>query len=203
MNVADEKAAVRADATARRDAAHARLKDTAPAKLAENFLAHFALPKNAIVSGYWPGRSEFDLRPLMAELAARGHGIALPVVVARGSPLRFRRWRPGDALEIRAFELQEPRADAPELAPSVLLVPYLAVDREGYRIGYGAGYYDLTLAALRAQGRVLAIGVGYADQSVERLPRESFDEPLDALATETGVEQFVRAANENIRSAAR
>jgi 5-formyltetrahydrofolate cyclo-ligase len=203
MNVADEKAAARADATARRDAAHARLKDTAPAKLAENFLTSFALPKGAIVSGYWPGRSEFDVRPLLTELAARGHGIALPVVVARGSPLRFRRWRPGDVLEIRAFGLEEPRADVPELVPSVLLVPYLAIDREGYRIGYGAGYYDLTLAALRARNRVLAIGVGYADQSVERLPRESFDEPLDALATEAGVEHFVRAANENIRSAAR
>jgi len=193
MSIAEEKKAVRAAAVLRRDAAHARLKDTAPAALAANFLAHFALADDAVVSAYWPGRSEFDVRPLLLALHARGHALALPVVVARGTPLLFRRWRPGEALEAKPFGLQEPRAAAGELAPTVLLVPYLAIDRDGYRVGYGAGFYDRTLTTLRAQRRVLAVGVGYAAQEVERLPHDGYDERLDASVTEEGVKEFAAA----------
>jgi len=185
----EEKKAARLAATARRDAAHATRAATAPARLAENFMARFAaeIPTGAVVTGYWPGRSELDIKPLMIRLHEAGHPIGLPVVIKRGQPLVFRRWRPGDELEPKPFGLLEPYAAAPELRPRVLLVPFLAFDREGYRIGYGAGFYDMTLAGLRAGGEVLAIGVGYAAQAAERLPREPHDQRLDAVVTEEGV----------------
>ena len=192
--LADEKSAVRAAAKARRDAAHARQAGTAPAELVSHFVAAMELEPGVAVSGYWPGRSELDVKPLLSWLHQAGHPLGLPVVVARGQPLIFRRWRPGDPLEPRGFALMEPSTSAPPIVPRVLLVPFLAVDAEGYRIGYGAGYYDMTLARLRQTGPILAIGVGYEAQRVERLPRDPHDEPLDGLATEKGVVEFARHA---------
>lgn len=192
MSLVEEKKAAREGAVARRDAAHAALRDTAPQRLAAHVLSTFTLEPGTVVSGYWPGRSELDIRPLMGELDHRGHPIGLPVVVGRGKPLLFRRWRPNDALEPKPFGLKEPPPSAPELTPQVLLVPLLAFDREGYRIGYGAGYYDMTLASLRAKGKVLAIGVGYAAQGVERLPHDERDERLDWVVTEKGAMRFER-----------
>src|ERR1700688_1631327 len=152
MTLLEAKKAARAAAVRRRDAAHAALAATAPQRVAANFTAAFPLADAAVVSGYWPGRSELDIRPLMKALHERGNALGLPVVSARARPLVFRRWRPGDALEAKPFGLSEPFAEAGELTPDVLLVPFLAFDREGYRIGYGAGYFDMTLAALRARG---------------------------------------------------
>jgi 5-formyltetrahydrofolate cyclo-ligase len=194
MGLTEEKAAAREAAKARRDAAHARLGSAAPEALLRHFKASIDLPRGAVVSGYWPGRSEIDVRPLLAYLARAGHELALPVVTARGRPLLFRRWRPGDVMESRPFGLQEPAASAPELRPQALLVPFLAVDGEGYRIGYGAGYYDRTLASLRAEAPILAIGVGYEAQRVARLPRDAHDEPLDRLVTEAAALAFERDA---------
>ncbi|MFI4988614.1 MAG: 5-formyltetrahydrofolate cyclo-ligase [Alphaproteobacteria bacterium] len=192
--VVEAKQAARQSALARRDAAHAAGAATAPARVAAHLAAAFHFPSAAVVSGYWPGRSELDIRPLMAALHAEGHRVALPVVMGRGKPLIFRAWQPGAALEAKAFGLCEPAASAAELTPQVLLVPFLAFDGEGYRIGYGAGYYDMTLAALRAQREVLAIGVGYAAQRVARLPHDERDEKLDWVVTEEGAVPFARAA---------
>jgi 5-formyltetrahydrofolate cyclo-ligase len=210
MTIADDKSTARAAAVLRRDAAHARLGAAAPQLVVRNFRAMLpdlaalpALGTSGVISGYWPGRSELDIRPLMKSLYDMGHPIGLPVVLGRGKPLLFRRWQPGATLEAKSFGLQEPPASSPEVAPDILLVPFLAIDREGYRIGYGAGYYDMTLAVLRERGRVLAIGVGYADQQVERLPRESFDQRLDLALTEEGVVTFTHAANDNAGSDAR
>jgi 5-formyltetrahydrofolate cyclo-ligase len=194
MTIAEEKSAARGAAKSRRDAAHARLAATAPRALLRNFIAHVTPAPGAVVAGYWPGRSEIDIRPLLVHLAEAGHEIALPVVTERGSPLLFRRWRPGDALERKSFGLFEPPPSAAEAVPQLLLVPFLAVDAMGYRIGYGAGYYDRTLAKLRAMGPVLALGVGYEAQRVERLPHDGHDEPLDRLVTETGAVSFARDA---------
>ena len=192
MSLVEEKKAARQAATMRRDAAHRALAARAPARVAVHFASTFRLEPGVAVSGYWPGRSELDLRPLMARLEQAGHPIGLPVVMGRGRPLLFRRWRPGDRLEPRAFGLMEPPATAPEMAPRVLLVPLLAIDREGYRIGYGGGYYDLTLASLRARGEILAIGVGYAAQGVASLPHDAHDERLDWMVTEEGAIAFDR-----------
>jgi 5-formyltetrahydrofolate cyclo-ligase len=192
MTLANEKRAAREAAVLRRDAAHAALRDSAPERVAANFAKSFRLAKGAVVSGYWPGRSELDIRILMEALHAQGHAIALPVVMGRGKPLIFRAWRPGAVLEAKKFGLREPAAEAVEMTPSVLLVPFLAFDEDGYRIGYGAGYYDMTLAALRSRGAVLAIGVGYSAQCVGRLPRDGHDERLDWVVTEGSVVRFAR-----------
>ena len=192
MNLVEEKKAARQAAILRRDAAHAALAASAPGRVAAHFAAALRLAPGAAISGYWPGRSELDIRPLLTRLQGTGHPIGLPVVVGRGKPRLFREWRPGDRLEPRAFGLQEPLATAPEVVPRVLLVPLLAFDREGYRIGYGGGYYDLTLATLRARGEVLAIGVGYAAQGVARLPHDGRDERLDWMVTEEGAVAFDR-----------
>src|SRR5690606_198485 len=113
------------------------------------------------VSGYWPVGNELDIRALLTQLHGEGMQIALPVVQGRGKPLLFRRWRPGDALVAAGFGLSEPSPDAPELVPRLVLAPLLAVDPHGNRLGFGAGYYDLTLAALRACGLVTAVGIAF------------------------------------------
>lgn len=125
-----------------------------------------------------------DPRALMGELAARGHALGLPVVQGRGKPLLFRAWRRGDALVPGSLGIPAPGPDAAPLVPDLLLVPLLAFDREGFRLGHGAGYYDMTLAGLRAIGPVLAVGIAYAGQEIARVPREAHDEPLDWVVTE-------------------
>ncbi|MHB0667823.1 5-formyltetrahydrofolate cyclo-ligase [Roseomonas mucosa] len=141
-------------------------------------------PPGAVVSGYWPMGDELDPRPLLAALASRGHAVALPVTTRRGQPLRFRQWRPGEPLLPARFGLSEPLPEAPELRPDWLLVPLLAFDRRGQRLGYGAGYYDRTLEVLPG---AVALGFAYAGQEVPRVPTGPGDRPLRAVATERGV----------------
>ncbi len=141
-------------------------------------------PKGCVVSAYWPIGSEIDPRPLMRRLHEDGHPIALPVVVARARPLVFRAWRPGDPLEPAGLGTREPLADRPELTPRVLIVPLLAFDRAGYRLGYGGGYYDRTLTGLRRAGQTLAVGVAYAAQEVAEVPHDGDDQPIEGLVTE-------------------
>jgi 5-formyltetrahydrofolate cyclo-ligase len=128
--------------------------------------------------------SEIDPRPLMQALDERGHGLALPVVAGAGQPLVFRAWTPGDPLRPAAFNTREPGPDKAEVTPRVLLVPLLAFDRAGYRLGYGGGFYDRTLAGLRAAGAALAVGLAFAGQEVESVPRDPNDSRLDWIVTE-------------------
>lgn len=139
------------------------------------------------VAAYWPMGDEFDIRPTLNALSGKGWVCALPVVVARDSALVFRRWQPGDNLASATMGTSVPGDASPILVPRVLLVPLLAFDAEGYRLGYGGGYYDRTLATLRRSGRIWAIGIGYAAQEIDHVPRESFDQRLDMIATERGL----------------
>ncbi len=180
----DEKRRLRAEAKRLR-AASAAAADGAAEALRDRLLADLALPEGAVVSAYWPLGSELDPRPLMDALHGRGHPIALPVVAGPERPLVFRAWAPGDPLRAAAFNTREPGPDKPELSPRVLLVPLLAFDRTGYRLGYGGGFYDRTLAGLRARGPVLAVGLAYAGQEVAAVPRGANDRRLDWIATET------------------
>lgn len=152
-------------------------------------VARLDLPikQGAVVSFYWPMDDEADPRALAMALAARGHSLALPAVVAKRSPLRFRLWREGDPLIVHIFGMHEPAQGAPEVTPDVLLVPLLAFDARGHRLGYGGGFYDCTLASL---AKKLAIGVAYAGQEVAKLPAMPHDHPLDMVVTETGVRHF-------------
>ncbi len=152
--------------------------------LCERVLPAINFPRGCVVSAYWPIGSEIDPRPLMIHLHELGHPIVLPVTPGLGNPLVFRAWRPDDALEAAEFGTRVPLAFQPELTPRVLIVPLLAFDRAGYRLGYGGGYYDRTLARLRESGAVLAVGVAYAAQEVAEVPRDGSDQPLDWIVTE-------------------
>jgi len=145
------------------------------------------IKKDAVVSFYWPMGDEADPRALATRLGARGHSLALPVVARKKSPLVFRLWRHGDPLVVHVFGMHEPAADASVVTPDVLLVPLLAFDRGGHRLGYGGGFYDRTLASLETK---LAIGIAYAGQEVGELPVLPHDHKLDMVVTELGVRKF-------------
>jgi 5-formyltetrahydrofolate cyclo-ligase len=124
--------------------------------------------------------------PLMAALHGMGFGLAVPVIEAKGRPLRFRTWAPGATVIPGPFGVDVP-AEGAWVEPDLLVVPLLAFDAAGHRLGYGAGFYDRTLAALRAERAVTARGFAYAAQQVAEVPREPTDARLDAVVTEAGV----------------
>jgi 5-formyltetrahydrofolate cyclo-ligase len=159
----------------------------APKALCDNVLKHIPLSSGSIVAGYSAQKGEMDVGPLMAALAARGHAMALPVMVARDVGLEFRFYKSGDALLPGMMEIPEPPATAPQVEPDVILVPLLAFDRRYNRLGTGGGYYDRTLAALRQKRPLLALGIGFACQEVHALPAEKHDIRLDRIATEIEV----------------
>jgi 5-formyltetrahydrofolate cyclo-ligase len=177
------KRAARVAARSARAGAHARAGDAAAA-VCTRVLALVPAGAPAAISGYWPMGDELDVKPLLAALERAGHVIGLPVATARDTPLIFRRWRPGDALLDGGFGTSVPGEDNAPVVPRILIVPLLAFDRAGFRLGYGGGYYDRTLAALRRAGPVIAIGVAYADQEVAAVPRGPRDETLDVIITE-------------------
>ncbi len=143
-----------------------------------------------VVAGYVPFRAEFDPRPLLQALAGQGARLALPAIVSPDRPLEFRAWRPGAALTKGQLGIAEPDAEAPKLIPTILLVPLAAFDRAGHRIGYGGGYYDRSLDALRRDGRVTAIGLGFAVQEIPQVPALAHDARLDLVLTEAETIDF-------------
>jgi 5-formyltetrahydrofolate cyclo-ligase len=145
------------------------------------------LEPGTVISAYWPMGDEIDPRPLMLALTARGQALALPAIRAKDAPLDFRAWRPGDVLRPAGFGTREPLPEAPLVQPRLLLIPLLAFDPAGYRLGYGGGFYDRSLALLRRTGDILAVGLAYAAQQVAAVPREATDQPLDLVVTEAGV----------------
>lgn len=151
----------------------------------DRFLSRFGDGIEGItVSAYWPIRDELDPRPLLQALAERGAACALPTVVGRDRPLVFRAWRPGDTLVEARFGLREPAGTAPPLTPRIVIAPLLAVDPAGRRLGYGGGYYDRTLAALRRGGEVVAVGIGYDVQIRPGVPAGPGDMRVDWVVSE-------------------
>ena len=149
----------------------------------------FPLPiaPGAIVSGFMPLKSEINPLPLMQKLAEAGERLALPAIAGRGKPLLMRAWEFGAPLDRGQWGIREPKPDAPEVEPDILLVPLLAFDREGFRLGYGAGYYDMTIHRLRALKPVTAVGIAFAAQEVPKIPTTPRDERLDLVLTEREV----------------
>ena len=149
----------------------------------------FPLPlvPGVIVSGFMPLKSEINPLPLMRKLAEQGARLALPVIAGRGKPLIMRAWEFDAPLDRGQWGIREPKADAPEVEPDIILVPLLAFDRAGHRIGYGAGYYDQTIAQLRARKAVVAVGIAFAAQEVPEVPVTPRDAPLDLVLTEREV----------------
>jgi 5-formyltetrahydrofolate cyclo-ligase len=192
-DVHDAKRRLRAAARAARAAAAAA--DRAARTPAAEALCAVALAALAgrlgapgsVISAYWPMGDELDPRPLLLALAERGQALALPAIRSKDAPLDFRAWRPGDPLQPAGFGTREPLPEAPLVQPGVLLIPLLAFDAAGYRLGYGGGFYDRSLALLRRTGDILAVGLAYAAQQVAAVPREATDQALDLVVTEAGV----------------
>jgi 5-formyltetrahydrofolate cyclo-ligase len=186
-DIDDQKRALRLQAAEARQAAHAaNLSGQAVQTLRAHFLAQVPLSAGAVIGGYWPIRTEIYVRPLLAALHERGHVCCLPVAQP-GEPLEFRVWRPGDALVPGMFGIHVPDRTARAVVPDVLLIPLLAFDADGRRLGYGGGFYDRTISRIRASRPVATIGIAYAAQEVDKVPVDDCDRTLDWIVTEKGV----------------
>jgi 5-formyltetrahydrofolate cyclo-ligase len=180
---ADAKADLRRTGLERRASVPQAVREAFASRAATEGLAQAKRHESRIAAAYWPIRGEADPLPLLAALAAAGLPTALPVIAGRGKPLLFRCWNPGDPLVDGPLGLREPAPQLGTLEPDLLFVPLAAFDRAGHRIGYGAGYYDATLAALAAK-RPLAIGLAFSVQEVVTVPAEPHDHPLAFVITE-------------------
>jgi 5-formyltetrahydrofolate cyclo-ligase len=183
VSIESRKAELRREAIARRDALPAAERAAAAAAIAARPLP-VAVSPGAVVSGFSPLKSEINPVPLMRAFAAAGARLALPVVAGKGHPLTMRSWNFGEPLDSGVWGIREPKPEAPEVFPDILIVPLLAFDRAGHRVGYGAGYYDMTIARLRSMKPVIAIGIAYAAQEIAAVPATPRDAPLDLVLTE-------------------
>lgn len=189
MTSSSLKHTVREQAKAARDAAAAHLGEDG----VRGFFEHLIQTWNAvsglydgeaILAGYWPMASEMDVRPALVALDRIGVALTLPEVAAKDRPLRFRAWSPDEALVEGDHGTFHPLPSAPLMRPDVVLVPLLAFDRQGYRVGWGGGYYDRTIELLRKTGDLTAVGVAYSAQEIEQVPTDSYDQKLDWIITE-------------------
>jgi 5-formyltetrahydrofolate cyclo-ligase len=182
----DAKSQLRRTAIARRDALAADTRKIAAEAIAARKFP-LAISSGVIISGFMPLKSEINPLPLMQKLAEAGARLALPTIAGRGKPLIMRAWEFGAPLDRGQWGIREPKPDAPEVEPDILLVPLLAFDRSGHRLGYGAGYYDMTIHRLRALKPVTAVGIAFAAQEVPKIPTTPRDERLDLVLTEREV----------------
>ncbi|MEO6300361.1 MAG: 5-formyltetrahydrofolate cyclo-ligase [Paracoccaceae bacterium] len=180
--VDDVKALARKSAFAVRKQAFAAGQGQAAELLAD----YLSGQSGRVLAGYMPMRTEVD--PLAAMAVHQGV-VGVPVIIAPATALRFREWGPGVAMVAGEFGALIP-AEGAWVEPQVLIVPLLAFDARGYRLGYGGGFYDRTLAGLRAKAGVLAVGFAFAAQEVGAVPIDGFDQRLDAIVTEQGVREF-------------
>jgi 5-formyltetrahydrofolate cyclo-ligase len=183
------KAALRSAALVLRDALPAaQCAAAAEAIAARAFPVTFA--PGTIASGFSPMKTEINPVPLMRMLSDAGAQLALPCVQGRGKPLIMRVWDFGSPMASGQWGIREPTEDAPEVAPDILIVPLACFDRTGQRIGYGAGYYDMTINALRAKKKIIAIGIAFAAQEIPHVPATDRDERLDLVLTEREIIDF-------------
>jgi 5-formyltetrahydrofolate cyclo-ligase len=183
VSVEAAKAELRAAAQFRRDALPADVRTAAAETIAARKFP-LAVAPGAIVAGFMPLKTEINPLPLMQKLNEMGARLALPAIAARGKPLILRAWQFGAPLARGQWGIREPTPEAPDVEPDILLVPLLAFDRTGHRIGYGAGYYDITIHRLRARKPITAVGIAFAAQQVAKVPATPRDERLDLVLTE-------------------
>src|SRR5829696_6020183 len=179
------KERLRGEVFARRDALDGAFREDAAHRIAKRALDLSEFRDITPVGAYWPIRSEVDPRPLMEALIARGQDVALSQILH--PHLSWRLWRPGDVLVKGGFGVREPGPDAPECFPKALLVPLAAFDRSGARLGCGKGHFDRAIAALSAMHPVLAVGLAFSAQEIDRVPVEDHDRRLDVIVTEADV----------------
>jgi 5-formyltetrahydrofolate cyclo-ligase len=197
MSVDEEKQDLRRIAREGRSGWAKAAGDGAGEHLKENFLriakGSETLPgASGIIAGFWPMADEINVRPLITGLHEDGRAVALPVVVGNAKPLIFRAWRPGLPLDDGGFGTRHPSPEEAEVQPSILLVPLLAFDAHGHRLGWGGGFYDRTIAQLRSLGPVVTVGVAYQAQRVDSVPHTNTDEPLDWMVTDGDVLEITR-----------
>lgn len=184
-----EKAALRRRARQTRDAIASPLRAALARLVAETGLPADLHPPG-VIGAYHPTPREFDCLPLLARLSRDGWSLAMPVVTG-DAPLLFRPWTPGAPMTRGALGIMEPASGA-HVVPGVLLVPLLAFDAAGGRLGHGGGHYDRTLAALRREGTVIAIGLAFDEQEMSQVPVDAHDERLDAILTPSGARRLGR-----------
>jgi 5-formyltetrahydrofolate cyclo-ligase len=180
------KAQLREQALARRDALPVDERAAAAEAIATRPFP-VTVTADMIVSGFSPMKTEINPLPLMRKAAQLGARLALPAIAGRGKPLIMRAYAFGDDLARGQWGIREPKAEAPDVAPDILIVPLVAFDRAGHRIGYGAGYYDMTINALRAEKKAVAMGIAFAAQEIASVPATERDARLDFVLTEREV----------------
>lgn len=185
MDIKSQKTRARLQAKQAREAA---FDSAAGIELIRNFPA--GRFKGATIAGFWPLKGEINVIPLLSALYDLGHKLALPCTPRVGNPLIMRAWSPGDKLKVGSFDTREPFSNKPEMRPHIVLMPLLAFTDRGERLGYGGGFYDRTLATLRASGDVFTCGVAFAGQKAASLPTDQYDQRLDAILTESYFKEF-------------
>jgi 5-formyltetrahydrofolate cyclo-ligase len=188
-SISEQKSALRTSTLAKRDAMPAAERQAAAEAITARGLPVEITP-GVIVSGFMPMKSEINPLPLLRKLSAAGAELALPCIVGRGKPLIMRAWKFGDPFKAGQWGIREPVPEAPEVAPDILIVPLACFDRAGQRIGFGAGYYDMTIHALRQKKKIVAIGIAFAAQEIASVPATERDERLDFVLTERDVIDF-------------
>lgn len=184
--VKNEKKVLRARMRERRADLIAKDGARRAASVAAHGIEFLSAANRSIVSAFSSMHDELDTGPMMLRLAADGYRVALPVMQGKGKPLLFRAWAPGDAMNEGIWGIREPKDDKPVLAPDVFLVPLLAFDRHGWRLGYGGGFYDRTLREARSARPIVAVGFGLDEQEVDAVPHLDYDERLDWVLTPSG-----------------
>jgi 5,10-methenyltetrahydrofolate synthetase len=179
-DIMPEKTVLRRTLLANRQAIAAEVRNQWDAAIGERVIDWCTRHQQRALGVYWPVRGEPDLRPAYAELAARGVQLALPVVVDKDAPLRFAVWTPGDALTKDAFGVSTPAQASATIQPDALLIPCVGFNARNYRLGYGGGFYDRTLAL---EPRPLAVGIAY-ECSLAEFDEASHDIALDCIITE-------------------
>ena len=190
-DLAAAKKRARNDARDVRSEAKATTGPLAGDLLQAQFLDHVPMAADAVVAGYWPMNDEMNPVPLLKRLVKDKVQCVLPAVTAKEKALEFREWRPEVELEDGPFGTSHPPANAFVLSPGIVMLPLLAFDTSGYRLGYGGGYYDRTLADMKSSGStVLAVGIAYQSQQIDAVPHGELDQRLDLVITENGAHQF-------------
>ncbi len=186
--VAEAKQVLRTRAKLLRARAFAKAGPDAAVDLAAHGLGFLGggLRPGGVVAGFSAIRDEIDPMPLMLQLAAMGHPLALPAMQGKDRPLVFRRWTPGDEMAPAVWGIAEPLATREAVAPNVVLVPLLGFDMAGYRLGYGGGFYDRSLLELRRAKTIIAVGIAYDEQRLDDIPHLDYDQPLDWVLTPSG-----------------
>jgi len=191
-DIVNAKVRLRAEAKKRRAELSPDVRQQASAAIAATELRFLTPPlqAGAIIAGFMPIGEEISPLPLMQKMAAQGFGLALPVMAGKNQPLEFRSYAAGDPLVSAVWGIREPGPDKPVLWPDVVLTALLAFDDEGYRLGYGGGYYDRTIRRLRGLKPAVTIGLAYDEQRVDAVPHLDYDERLDWILTPSGARRI-------------